>query len=127
MARFLLRLLLFFLAGCQLFGADPPVFHRANFLGLIVGKATTKDLEQRVGKPRETSLDQAGTLWLYYTNIGPIKGKVEVIAVAKTGVIKSIVLYPEDGILFGQLTAYFGPNYRIVLYSFDTCLDDGGS
>ena len=66
-------------------------FKPAQFAGLRVGKDTIIVMEQRLGKPNKVFRDNAGATWLYYSDVGPTPGKVEIIAESKSGVIDSVV------------------------------------
>ena len=100
-------------------------FKSAEFAGLRVGKATVAEARKRLGQPRDSFRGAMGTDWLYYSDVGPIPGKVEIIADSTTGLIEGVSVYPDSQPL-REATKLFGPNYRTVRYAFDECLSSGG-
>jgi hypothetical protein len=100
-------------------------FKPAEFQGLILGRTKIEAFEAKFGKARNVVRD-GPALWLYYRNIGPVAGKVEVIASARTRIIETIVVYPTNLSLDAALRL-FGPGYREARFSFDMCLGGGGS
>jgi len=122
--RLILRLLLFgtILGPNQGFAQD---FRPAQFRGLTMGKSTIADAERLLGKP-ETILRKPDATWIYYKDLGPAPGRVEIIADTKTAVIESVNVYPTD-LPMEKAKAIFGPAFKIISYDFDTCLAFGGS
>jgi hypothetical protein len=100
-------------------------FKPAEFAGLRVGKATVTEAKKRLGQPRDSFRGGMGTDWLYYSDVGPVPGKVEIIADSKTGLIEGVSVYP-DNLTLKEATKLFGPNYRTVRYALDECLSSGG-
>jgi hypothetical protein len=84
------RTLFFILAlGLHVFDVGSPLsaqdrFVPANFSGLRIGEATIADVTKRFGAPTDTYRDNKGITWLYYRDIGPVAGKVEIEAESKS-------------------------------------------
>lgn len=106
--------------------AAAPDFRPAVFAGFTVGKVTVRDIESRFGKPAKKVRGTSNDLWLYYSDIGPVPGRLEIIASSSTDVIDTIVLYPSK-LTVSEAVRLFGRRYRIVRFDFDLCLSDGDS
>jgi hypothetical protein len=117
-----------FLASCipviLVPAAERRQFRPATFAGFTMGKATVTAFVTRFGKPLDEVKDASNAHWLYYRDIGPVPGEVEVIASSKTGIIEILTIYPEN-VSVASAKDQFGPTYRIVRYSFDHCLAAG--
>lgn len=98
-------------------------FKPAQFAGLRVGKDTITVAEQRLGKPNKVFRDNAGATWVYYRDVGPAAGKVEIIADSKSGMIDSVVVYPSN-LSVEEAKKLFGPGFSVIRYDFDLCLAD---
>jgi hypothetical protein len=99
-------------------------FKPATFHGLVVGKATISQATKQLGPPKTVFKDGDGTTWVYYENIGPVPGRVEMIGDTKSGVIESITISTE-GLSLDSAKALFGRDFRTVRYNFDECLGNG--
>jgi hypothetical protein len=98
-------------------------FRPANFQGLVMGKATTADATRLFGKPDNVSRDeQRGYNWLYYQDIGPVSGKVEMYAKFGNDIIETVVVYPSTQPSVADAIKRFGPSLKLVRYNFDNCL-----
>jgi len=98
-------------------------FKPATFNGLTMGRSTVSDARKKLGEPEVTSRDRQGLVWLYYSDIGPAKGRIEMIADQKTGVIANISLTPSS-LTFVEAQVLFGKGYRLAKYASDDCLND---
>lgn len=125
MSATLIRLLLIgvFLDLTQ--GDAQDSFRAAQFRGLTMGKDRVADAIRLLGKP-ETILRKPDATWIYYQDLGPAPGRVEIIADTKTTVIKSVNVFPSELSLV-RAKAFFGPAFKIVHYDWDSCLSSGGS
>ena len=99
-------------------------FRPAIFAGLKLGTATIGDAKKLLGAPKTQFRDDAGTTWVYYADVGPVPGKVEIIAKSATGIIETIELSPAK-LSFREAQRLFGPNFKVVHYKFDNCLRQG--
>ncbi len=99
------------------------VFRPAVFSGIRVGRDTVAAAKRRFGPPKDTFKDRSGTYWVYYENIGPVRGRVEIIADSKTEVIWNINLTPNPKLSLAEAIALFGKRYRRVRFDDDLCLN----
>jgi hypothetical protein len=100
-------------------------FVPASYFGVRIGKATIADVTKRFGTATDTYQDNYGITWLYYRDIGPVPGKVEVQADSKSKVIRIITISPER-LSLENAKKVFGSDFKVVRYAPDTCLDFGG-
>ncbi len=103
-------------------------FKPATFNGLTMGRSTVSDARKKLGEPENTFTDRREIDWLYYRDIGPAKGRIEMIADHKTGVIKEVSL-SRSTLTFAGAQTLFGRGYRLAKYDIDHCLaetEEGG-
>jgi hypothetical protein len=100
-------------------------FRPAKFRGLTMGKDKIADVTRLLGKP-ETILRKPDATWIYYKDLGPAPGEVEIIADTKTTVIESVNVYPTE-LTLEKAKAIFGPAFKVIRYEFDGCLSFGGA
>jgi hypothetical protein len=100
-------------------------FRPARFGGLVLGKAKERDFVAKFGKPKTRFEDRRGTLWIYYDDIAPAPGRVELVGDVKTTTINAIDWSPS-AMTLNEVKALFGKGYKEVKFSSDTCLNDGG-
>jgi hypothetical protein len=102
-------------------------FTPATFQGLVLGKATFSEVTQLLGIPGRTwQDDRRGYLWVYYRDIGPIAGRLEMYMNSKTMVLEDVVIFPEPLLSVADAQKRLGGNFRTIHYDFDNCLDNGG-
>jgi hypothetical protein len=106
-------------------GVAQDLFRPANFLGIRTGRDTIDTVIRKFGKPKSLFKDVTGVTWLYYTDLGPVSGKVEVVAITRTQKINAIILYP-DYLTLAAAKQIFGPKSKRVSYDTDMCLEYGG-
>ncbi len=97
-------------------------FKPATFKGLTLGHSTVSEARQKLGEPETTFRDHQGSDWIYYQDIGPAKGRIEMVA-DETGVIQWITL-SQSSLTFAEAQTLFGKGYRIAKYASDYCLAD---
>ena len=100
-------------------------FRPAQFRGLTMGKSTIADVTRLLGKPA-TIVRKPDATWIYYRDLGPAPGRVEIIADTKTTVIESVNVYPND-LTLGKAKAILGPAFKVIRYDWDSCFSVGGS
>jgi hypothetical protein len=105
-------------------GRDP--WSRAWFEGLALGVNTLEDVQAKYGRPETVLLDYEGKTWLYYQDIGPVPGRVEIIGDRKTRIVESVTISPAQ-LSLAQVSQVYGPDHTTARYSFDSCLGDGES
>jgi hypothetical protein len=115
-------LILHALAPTPVWSADE-AFQPADFSGLKLGKATISDVRKKLGPPMNEFRDDSGTTWLYYADIGPVRGKVEVIADSATGRIETIDV--SANLPLKEAQKIFGSKFKLIRYNFDSCLRKG--
>lgn len=123
--KLLLRSLLF---GFMLWmnpGLAQDSFRPAQFRGLTMGKSTIADVTRLLGKP-EMILKKPDDTWIYYRDLGPAPGEVEITADTKITVIESVNVYPND-LTLEKAKAILGPAFKMIRYEFDSCLAFGGA
>jgi hypothetical protein len=101
-------------------------FHPAAFSGLVLGKATLREMQAKFGPPSDRLVDAQGTTWAYYKDIGEVAGRVEVIADTKTAVIETITITASTATL-DEVKRVLGAGFRDASFSFDGCLAKGGA
>ncbi len=97
-------------------------FRPATFRGLTIGKAKIADVMKQLGPPVQRWDDKRGTVWMYYKDIGPVSGKVEITVNKKTQFVDYVAVYP-DNVTLDAAKELFGSGYRTIRSAFDTCLD----
>jgi hypothetical protein len=98
-------------------------FSPGNFQGLVMGKATSTDALRLFGKPDNVSRDeQRGYNWVYYHDIGPVSGRVEMYEKIENQIIETVVVYPNTKLSVADAVKQFGPSFKLVRYNFDNCL-----
>lgn len=100
------------------FGRAQDSFKPAQFAGIQVGRDTLAVARLKLGQPTEFFRDRSGTNWVYYSDVGPIQGKVEIQANSKTGVIGVVNVFPRS-LLAKNVKDHFGPRFRVIRY--DLC------
>jgi hypothetical protein len=100
-------------------------FKPAIFHGLTIGKAKVADVKKQLGNPMEQTDDGHGSVYMFYKDIGPVPGKVEISADKRTQLVWYVAVYP-DNLSLDAAKELFGRDYRIIRYNFDNCLDIGG-
>lgn len=118
------------LFSCVPLGGRPPIvvqegFAPAKFVDLGIGKATITEVTNRFGRPTDVHRDNSGTTWLYYRNVGPVPGKVEMQADTKSEILQLVSVFPDNLFLEGA-RKLFGQNFKVIRYNFDSCLNVGG-
>jgi len=103
-----------------------PVWRPAVYRGLVVGKSSVAELKKVLGKPeRIVHSEGTPTPLMVYSVTDPVPGRLEVLTGG--GKLKLLMLYPKEPPTRKDVTRIFGPDFRITRYSFDECLDLGGS
>lgn len=105
-------------------GSEP--WSRARFDGLALGVNTIEDFQAKYGRPETILADYEGKTWLYYQDIGPVPGRVEIIGDRKTRIVESVTISPAQ-LSLAQVSQVYGPDHTTARYSFDACLGDGES
>jgi hypothetical protein len=102
----------------------------ATFRGLTIGKSQRADMLRVLGKPKwsritpgEKGEEPDSEVWKNYEQAGEVPGQVNVVVDERSGVIKTIILYPKE-ISKEQAIAHFGRDYIITRYDFDPCEED---
>lgn len=105
----------------------------ATFRGLTMGKSRRADMLRVLGKPKwsritpgEKGEEPDSEVWNNYELAGEVPGQVNVVVDERSGVIKTIILYPKK-ISKQQAIAHFGRDYIITTYDFDPCEEDEDS
>jgi hypothetical protein len=101
-------------------------FKAGQFQGLALGKATIEAAIARFGEPTDTFDDGRGGYWIYYQDIGPVPGRVEIIGDSMTRLIETVVVYPSKKLSVQDAEKRLGPDFKLIHYNFDECLGDGG-
>jgi hypothetical protein len=122
--RFLM-LLLFCSSSCLAARMSQDEFAPAVFEGLTVGKATVATVTQRFGNPSDRLRDRTGATWLYYNDIGPVPGRVEVVSGTNSQTIDFVTVYPND-LSLDDAKKILGSDFKVTRYAFDECLANGG-
>ena len=91
----------------------------------MLGKAKERDFVAKFGKPKTRFEDRRGTLWIYYDDIAPAPGRVELVGDVKTKTIQEIH-WSRSTLGLAALKDLFGPSFKEVKFSRDECLNDGG-
>jgi hypothetical protein len=105
--------------------AAQDAFRPATFHGLTIGKAKIADVKRELGNPVEQTDDRHGSIYMFYKDIGPVPGTVEIGADKNTQLVGYVAVYP-DNLSLDAAKELFGSGFRIMRYAFDMCLDKGG-
>jgi hypothetical protein len=98
----------------------------ATYRGLVMGKSTRADVYQTLGKPQWSGLEEdTGVPIIGYDAVDPMPGSL--IVYIHGGVLRSMTLYPKKDMVKDDIIRLFGTGYRIVHYSTDDCLEEGGA
>ena len=88
-----------------------------TYQGLALGKSKKADVLRLFGKPSaivhpEDEYDNPvrSLISFYYYNVGGLQGNTEITMRIKTGVVTTIILYPDD-LTFENVIERFGTNY----------------
>ena len=111
---------------CQGFQAGRD-FTPAVFNGLRLGHARVEDFVKKHGKPLNRVADNEGGEYVYYQDIGPVKGKVEIMASLKSQIVDTVIVYPDKELYESDIRRLFGEQFQIRRYELDNCLSSGGS
>jgi hypothetical protein len=94
-----------------------------TFRGLVMGKATVNDAIRLLGQPDNVSRDlRRGYNWIYYHDLGPVPGGVEMYARLKDDVVETVVVYPTRKLSVAEALRQLGPGFELRRYRFDSCL-----
>jgi hypothetical protein len=98
----------------------------ATYQGLTIGVSTKEDVLRVLGKPKSIGKEQdTGLPTMTYVVTDPVPGVLTVYV--QKGILDGIGLTPKKSLTKGDIIRLFGPNYIIVHYATDDCLDDGGA
>ena len=111
---------------CQGFQASKD-FTPAVFNGLRLGHARVEDFIRKYGKPLNRVADNEGSEYVYYQDIGPVKGKVAVMANLKSEIVDTIIVYPDKELYESDIKKLYGERFQVRRYEWDNCLSSGGS
>jgi hypothetical protein len=105
---------------------SPSVWRPAAYRGLVVGKSSVAELKKILGKPeRLVHSEGSSTPLMVYSVTDPVPGRLEVLTGG--GKLQLLMLYPKEPPTRKDATRIFGSDFRITRYSFDECIDLGGS
>jgi len=99
-------------------------FAPAKFRNLTVGKSKGDAVRKSLRNPIESYRDDSKRTWLYYENIGPVPGKVEIVLSPKD-VLEMVEVRP-DQLTIDQAKKLFGKDFRLIRYDWDNCWGSGG-
>jgi len=98
----------------------------AVYRGLVMGKSTKQELVQKLGQLQSTGREEdMGVPILSYETKSPLPGTL--VVYVRRGIVQNIELNLKNAIPIGEAKKLFGADFRIVHYSFDDCLGDGGT
>lgn len=98
----------------------PAVYH-----GLIVGKSNRADVLRVLGKPTSAGKGgEVGIPYISYDVSDPTPGTLTVYI--RRGIIHEMDLKPKAPTTKKDIIRVFGSDYRMVRYSVDDCLNEGG-
>jgi hypothetical protein len=98
----------------------------ANYRGLIMGKSTPADVLRVLGKPKWTGKEEdTGVPIIVYDEVDPVPGSLTVYI--HKGTLSSLALSPTKLLSKDDIIRMFGRNFRLIHYSTDDCLDEGGA
>lgn len=102
------------------------MWHPATYRGLTMGKSKVADMRRKLGSPTRVerfNQDKSNPqVWYHYDGIWEFRGTLRVI-VDKTRTIREVDLLPKD-LRKEDAIKYFGPDYVVRRYDFDSCLGD---
>jgi hypothetical protein len=105
-------------------GAADGKFKPAVFQGLVVGRTKLTGVIKRFGQPDGTWRNGDGYTSVYYHDIAPIPGMVEMYENERTHIIGTVIVSPKDMSLEDVQKA-LGLMLKPVHYAFDDCLGNG--
>lgn len=111
---------------CEGFQASKD-FTPAVFNGLILGRARVEDFVKKYGKPLSRVADNEGGEYVYYKDIGPVKGKVEIMTSIKSQIVNTVIVYPDKELYESDIKKLYGERFQVRRYELDNCLSSGGS
>lgn len=100
-------------------------FRPAEFCGMRMGISTIKEAVRKLGNPRTSVKGEDGSLYLSYENVGPIPGKVELLANPRSGVVHTVV-QRVTAAKTADVMKLLGGGFVESRWEYATCLDQGG-
>jgi hypothetical protein len=100
----------------------------ATYHGLTVGTSTRADVLKFLGKPYSISREEEGATGapvMNYEVTDPVKGTLSIFI--KKGILDGISISPKKSLTNGDIIRIFGPDYVVVHYASDDCIDYGGT
>ena len=64
---------------------------------------------------------------MYYRDLGPVPGQVEIVAGTSDSVVEYVQVNPEPRLTMSTLRRILGEDFIVTHYDWDMCLAEGGS
>jgi hypothetical protein len=108
-------------------GERSRVWRAARYRGLTMGKSKVADMLRVLGKPQRSEIFNDATadaeIWYHYDGVWEFSGRLTFHVHKATHMIEFVELVPE-ALKKEDVIKYFGADYIITRYDFDSCLGD---
>lgn len=117
------------LLGAVGWGAQAPpsrVWAPAVYHALVVGQSDREDVLKALGKPTSVGKEQdTGVPIMNYMVSDPVPGTL--VVYFRHNILDGMTLFPTQPYTKREIISVLGPDYLMVRYAVDECLNDGGA